>query len=136
MNDPLEQDVYKPVNISHLSCLISFASYFCGFAGFTEFILIIMPGALIFIITLPNLMHFLKLCYMYISNLALTGPYLVYVRYSIHHRTNCLARALSVQPVRDRERFNSTCNLSRYIYHVTSTLVINTVLNFVIGITK
>ena len=40
MNDPLEHDVYKPVNILHLSYLVSFASYFCGSAGFSEFILI------------------------------------------------------------------------------------------------
>ena len=62
MNDPLEHDVYKPVNISHPSCLVSFTSYFCGSAGFSEFILIKMPGALIFIITLPNLMDFLTEC--------------------------------------------------------------------------
>ena len=63
MNDPLEHDVYKPVNISHLSYLISFASYFCGSVGFREVILIEMPGALIFIVTLPNLIDFLTDCY-------------------------------------------------------------------------
>ena len=63
MNDPLEHDLYKPVDISHLSYLVSFASYFCGSAGFSEFILIKMPGALIFIVTLPNLMDFLIECY-------------------------------------------------------------------------
>ena len=49
MNDPLEHDVYIPVNILHLSYLVSFASYFCGSIGFNEVILIEMPGALIFI---------------------------------------------------------------------------------------
>ena len=63
MNDPLEHDVYKPVNISHLSYLVSFASYFCGSVGFNEVILIEMPGALIFIVTLPNLIDFLTECY-------------------------------------------------------------------------
>ena len=47
MNDPLEHSVYKLVNISRLSYLILFASYFCGSAGFGEFIFIKMPGALI-----------------------------------------------------------------------------------------
>ena len=60
MNDPLEHDVYKPVNISHPSYLVSFASYFCGSS---KFMLIKMPGALIFIITTPNLMDFLTQCY-------------------------------------------------------------------------
>ena len=59
MNDPLEHDIYKPVEISHLSYLVSFASYCCGSAGFSEFILIELPGTLIFIVTLPNLMDFL-----------------------------------------------------------------------------
>ena len=63
MNDPLEHDVYKPVNISYLSYLVSFASYFCGSADFSEFIILKMPGALIFIVTLPNLMDFLLECY-------------------------------------------------------------------------
>ena len=40
MNDPLEHDVYKPVSISHPSYLVSFASYFCGSAGFSKFTLI------------------------------------------------------------------------------------------------
>ena len=59
---PLEHDVYKPVNISHPSYLVSFTSYFCGSAGFNEFILIKMPGALIFIVTSPNLMDSLTEC--------------------------------------------------------------------------
>ena len=58
MNDPLERNVYKPVNISYLSCLVSFASSFCGstLVTFREFIVMKMPGALIFIVSLPNLM--------------------------------------------------------------------------------
>ena len=63
MNNLLEQDFYKPVDISHPSYLVSFASYFCESAGFSEFIHIKMPGALIFIVTLPNLMDFLTECY-------------------------------------------------------------------------
>ena len=65
MNDPLERNFYKPVNISHLSCLVSYASYFCGsvLVTFREFIVIKMPGALIFIVTLPNLMDFLTECH-------------------------------------------------------------------------
>ena len=63
MNDPLEHNVQKPVNISHPSYLVSFVSYFCGRTDFSEFILIKMPGALIFIVTLPNLMYFLTECY-------------------------------------------------------------------------
>ena len=63
MNDLLEYDVFKPVNILHPSYLASFASYFCGSTGFSEFKIIKMPGALIFIITLPNLMDFLPECY-------------------------------------------------------------------------
>ena len=63
MNDPLQHDVYKPVNISHPSYLVSFASYFCRSVGFSEFILTEIPGALIFIVTLPNLMDFLTKCY-------------------------------------------------------------------------
>ena len=63
MNDPLKHDVYKPVNISHPSYFVSFASYFCGSAEFSEFILIKMPGALIFVVTLPNLMDSLTECY-------------------------------------------------------------------------
>ena len=64
MNHPLEHDVYKPLNISHLSYLISFASYFCGSVGFNEVIILIeMPGAWIFIVTLPNLIDFLTECY-------------------------------------------------------------------------
>ena len=39
MNDPLEHDVYKPVKISHPCYFVLFASYFCGSAGFSEFIL-------------------------------------------------------------------------------------------------
>ena len=45
MNDPLEHDVYKPVNISHPCYFVLFASYFCHLtfvearlAGFSEFI--------------------------------------------------------------------------------------------------
>ena len=63
MNDPLEHNVYKPVNILHPSYLVSLASYFCGSAGFSDFILIKMPGTLIFIITLSNLNDFLTECY-------------------------------------------------------------------------
>ena len=63
MKDPLEYDIYSPVNISHPSYLVSFASYFCGSASFSKFILIKMPGALIFIVTLPNLIDFLTECY-------------------------------------------------------------------------
>ena len=63
MNDPLEHNVYKPVDISHPSYLVSFASYFCGSAGFSEFMVIKLPGALIFFVTLPNLMDFLTECY-------------------------------------------------------------------------
>ena len=33
MNDPLEHDVYKSVNISYPPYLVSFASYFCVIAG-------------------------------------------------------------------------------------------------------
>ena len=63
MNDPLEHDVYKPVSISHPSYLVSFASYFCGSVGFSEFILIKMPGTLIFIVILLNLIDILTECY-------------------------------------------------------------------------
>ena len=63
MNDPLEHDLYKPIDISHPSYLVSFASYFCGSAGFSKFILIKMPGTLIIIVTLPNLMDSLTECY-------------------------------------------------------------------------
>ena len=63
MNDPLKHDIYKPVDISHPPYLVSFACCFCGSTGFNEFILIKMPGALIFIVTLPNLMDFLRECY-------------------------------------------------------------------------
>ena len=63
MNDPLEHDFNKPINISHLSYLVSFASYFCGSVGFNVVTLIEMPGALIFIVTLPNLIDFLTECY-------------------------------------------------------------------------
>ena len=45
MNDHLEHNVYKPINISHPSYLVSFASYFCGSTGFSNFILIKVPGA-------------------------------------------------------------------------------------------
>ena len=46
MNDPLEHNVYKPVNISHLFCLVSFASYFCGnvLVTYREFIVMKMPA--------------------------------------------------------------------------------------------
>ena len=67
LNEPLQYDVYKPVNISHPSRFVSFASYFCGSAGFSEFILIKMPGTLIFIVTLQNLMYFLTDCYVLVS---------------------------------------------------------------------
>ena len=63
MNDPLEHDIYKPANISHPCYLVSFASYFCGSDGFSKFIIIKMPGALIFIVILPNLMDIFKECY-------------------------------------------------------------------------
>ena len=63
MNNPLEHDIYKPVDISHPPYLVSFACYFCGSAGFSAFIQIKMPGALIFIVTLPNLIDFLTECY-------------------------------------------------------------------------
>ena len=63
MNDTLEHNVYKPIDILHPSYLVSFASYYCGSTGFSEFILIKMPGTLIFIVTLPNLMDFLTECY-------------------------------------------------------------------------
>ena len=63
MNDPLEYGIYKPANISHPSYFVSFASYFCESAGFSEFILIKMPGTLISIVTLPNLIDFLTECY-------------------------------------------------------------------------
>ena len=63
MNDPLEHDVYTAVNISHLPCLELFASYFSGCAGVSKIILIKMPGILMFIITLSNLMVFLTECY-------------------------------------------------------------------------
>ena len=63
MNYPLEYDVHKPVDISHPPYLVSFASYFCESAGFSEFILIKLPSALIFIVTLLNLMDFLTECY-------------------------------------------------------------------------
>ena len=53
MNNSLDHDVYKPVNISHPFCLVLFASYFCGSVGFSEFILIKMPSTLIFTVTLP-----------------------------------------------------------------------------------
>ena len=82
MNDPLEHDVYKPVSISHLSYLVSFTSYFCGSSGFNKVILIKMPGALIFTVTLPNLMDFLTI---YISNLALAGIYLAQLNVVNHY---------------------------------------------------
>ena len=63
MNDPLEHDVNKPVNISQWSCLVSLASYFCGNIGFREFILIKMLGILMFVISLTNLMDVLTECY-------------------------------------------------------------------------
>ena len=66
MNDPLEHDVNKPVNISQCSCLVSLSSYFCGNTGFREFILIKIPGTLMFIISLPNLMDVLTECYVLI----------------------------------------------------------------------
>ena len=59
MNDPPEHNVYKPVNIWHPSYLVSFGSFFCGSADLNECILIKMPGFLIFIVTLPNLMDLL-----------------------------------------------------------------------------
>ena len=63
MKDLLEHNVCKPVNISYSSYIVLFASYFCGSAGFSKFIIIKMPGALIFIVTLSNLMDFLPECY-------------------------------------------------------------------------
>ena len=63
MNDPPEHDVYKPVNMSHLSWFVSFASYLCKSTGLSKFILVKMPGTFIFIFTLPNLMNFLTECY-------------------------------------------------------------------------
>ena len=63
MNNPLEHNVYKPVKISHLSCLVLFVNYFCGSAGFSTFILIKIPGTSIFSVTLPKLMDFLTECY-------------------------------------------------------------------------
>ena len=62
MNGPLEYDAYKPVNISHLSYLVSFGSYFCGSADLAN-LCSKMPDTLIFIVTLPNLMDFLTECY-------------------------------------------------------------------------
>ena len=38
MNDPLEYDVHKPLDISHPRYLVSFDSYFCGSAGFSKLI--------------------------------------------------------------------------------------------------
>ena len=71
MNDPLEHNVYKPVKISHLFCLVLYASYFCESAlvTFREFIVIKMPGALIFIVILPNLLDFLTECYVLVISL-------------------------------------------------------------------
>ena len=62
MNNSLEHDVYKPVNISHPSYLVLFASYFCGSTGFCKFIFIKIPLILIFIVTLPDLMDCLTEC--------------------------------------------------------------------------
>ena len=73
---PLEHNVYKPVNISRPSYLISFTSYFCGSADFNEFILIKMPGALIFHCYFTKLNGFPHRM-LSISNLALVGLYLV-----------------------------------------------------------
>ena len=66
MNDPLAHDVSKPVNISHPSYFVPFASYFYGSAGFNEFTLTQTPGAFIFSVTLPNLMDFLTECYVFV----------------------------------------------------------------------
>ena len=63
MNDPLEHDVYKPINTSHSYYFVSLASYIYGSTAFSEFILMKMPGALIFIVTLPNLIDILTKCY-------------------------------------------------------------------------
>ena len=52
MNDALEHDIYKPVDITHLPYLVQFACYFCGSAGFSEFILVKIPSTLIFIVRL------------------------------------------------------------------------------------
>ena len=66
MSDPLEHNVYKPVNISHPSYIVSFAVYFRGKAGFSKFILMKMPDTLIFVVTLPNLMNVLTECYVFV----------------------------------------------------------------------
>ena len=92
MNDPLKHDLYKPVGISHPSYLVSFASYFCGNAGFSKFIC-----------TNKNARSFDFHCYftklngfphrmLCISNLAFTGLYLVLL-------TICLIFILIVQSV-------------------------------------
>ena len=75
MNNPLEHNVYYPVNISHLSYIGSFASYFCGNTGFSKFILMKMPDTLIFYCYFTRLNKFSHrmLC---ISNLALARLYL------------------------------------------------------------
>ena len=77
MNNPLEHNVYKPVKISHLSCLVLFVNYFCGSAGFSTLIY-----------THKNTRHFNFQCYftkingfphrmLCISNLAFPGLYLL-----------------------------------------------------------
>ena len=66
MNHPPEHDIYKPINISHLYYFVSLASYICGTTAFSEFILMKMPGALIFIVTLPKLIDMLTECYVLI----------------------------------------------------------------------
>ena len=43
MNNRLEHDVYKPMNISHLYYFVLLASYICGSTAFRKFILIKMP---------------------------------------------------------------------------------------------
>ena len=81
MNHPLEHDVYRPINISHLYYFVSLASqYICGTTAFSEFILMKMPGTLIFIVTLPKLIDMLTECYvLIIYTVALAGLYLALV---------------------------------------------------------
>ena len=80
MNNRLEHDVYKPINISHLYYFVSLASYICGSTVFSKFILIKMPDTLIFIVTLPNLIDIPTECYvLVIYTIALARLYLALV---------------------------------------------------------
>ena len=80
MNDRLEHDDYKPINISHLYYFVLLASYICGSTAFSKFILIKMPDTLIFIVTLPNLIDIPMECYvLVIYTIALAGLYLALV---------------------------------------------------------